>query len=523
MSSEQRAASRLHPLSLPFSMLSHLGGYLVPIVLVVAFSKNLEWESWTFLFLVPILFIEAWRYFTLRYWITADELVVTEGILFKEERHIPLARIQTVDSTQNLPQRLLGVVEVRVETAGSSKPEAHLKVLSVEARDALRAGIFARKPALPDEPLADNPACPEPLEAEAPFLELYRVGPSELGLLGLNLGRGLALLAVFFGLASQVGLLDELHLGAGLRLFRETLSGLAESGLVAELVFEFLIAAGLVGLIFALSVGSVMLRLFDFRLERRGDEFRTQCGLFTRHATTIPKGRVQFISIQAPLSLRLFGRALVKVRTAGGRSEGDKTSATREWLIPVLPEGEVADLVRELVPSYQPGSLEWHGVAPGARARLLRRAMLTALLANTPLFLFWSSWGLVVAAVSLPASCVLLGALAWLRAARLAWADTGEAFLIQDGVVNHRVAIVPGNRLQSAAVSTSPFDRLRRMARLSLDTAGPGIGHRASLGYLARDVAQELARSLAERAEAEAAAQTIDHPVAGTLEAPEGA
>ncbi len=141
MSSEIR--SRLHPLSLPFSLLSHLRGFLVPIVLIVAFSEELDWEAWTILLLVPVMLFEAWHYWSLRYWLTADELIVTEGVLFREERHIPLARIQTVDSTQNLAQRWCGVVEVRVETAGSSKPEAHLKVLSVAARDQLRHEIFA--------------------------------------------------------------------------------------------------------------------------------------------------------------------------------------------------------------------------------------------------------------------------------------------------------------------------------------------------------------------------------------------
>jgi len=487
MSSETR--SRLHPLSLPFSMLTHLKGFLVPIFLVVAFSKNLEWEAWTFLILVPILIFEAWRYMTLRYWITADELIVTEGVLFREERHIPLARIQTVDSTQNLGQRLFGVVEVRVETAGSAKPEAHLKVLSVAARDALRAGIFAVEQTGRSE------------DAEANSAELMRVGPGELALLGLNLGRGLALLAIFFGLASQIGLFEELHLGRGIELGREFFAGLSKTGVWTELLFELLLAAAFVLLVFALSVGSVWVRLFNFRLERRGDEFRTQCGMFTRHATTIPKGRVQFVSIQAPLSLRLFGRALVKVRTAGGRAQGDKTSVTRQWLIPVLSEERVPELVREFVPGYWPEQLEWHPIARGGRRRLLTKAACFALLFNTPLLFAWHTWGLWVLAVTLPASAALLMMLAWLRAERLAWADTGDAFLIRDGVLNQRIALVPRDRVQSVKLGANPFDRRWKMARLFVDTAGSDIGHHARLAYLDREVARRLGDDLTRRAE----------------------
>jgi putative membrane protein len=503
MSSEPtQERSRLHPLSLPFSMLTHLKGFLVPLFLVIAFSKNLEWEAWTFVLLVPLFFFETWRYLTLRYGITEGELIVTEGVLFREERHIPLARIQTVDSTQNLLQRVFGVVEVRVETAGSAKPEAHLKVLSVEARDALRRGIFSGKAATggpPEEsPASDSEDDGLPREHE----ELHRVGALELSLLGLNLGRGLALLGIFFGLAGQLGFFDELKLGRAVKLVHDLLSGVAESGVWAELLIEFALAAGLVVLVFLLSVGSVWVRLFDFRLERRGDEFRTQCGLFTRHATTIPKGRVQFVSIQAPLTLRLLGRALVKVRTAGGRAQGDKTSVTRQWLIPVMREEDVPALVREFVPGYVPARLAWHPIAAGGRGRLLRRATVLGLVIHAPLLLVWSSWGALVLAVSLPAVLTLFWALAWLRAKRLAWSDTGDAFLIRDGVLNERIALVPRDRVQSVSVVTNPFDRRARMARLFVDTAGAHIGHHAHLAYLEAEVARGLADDLVERAEA---------------------
>ena len=493
MSSEPR--SRLHPLSLPFSLLSHLRGFLVPIILIVAFSEDLEWESWTFLLLIPVMIFETWHYWSLRYWITGDELIVTEGVLFREERHIPLARIQTVDSTQNLPQRWFGVVEVRVETAGSAKPEAHLKVLSVAARDELRRQIFA------GGRMSGRALQPAEEEPEGEPEELMRVGPGELALLGLNLGRGLALLALTFGLAAQMGLFDEIQLGRLVESVRSLSSGLAEGGMWVELLAELTLAAVLVGLVFALSVGSVWVRLFDFRLERHGDEFRTQCGLFTRHATTIPKGRVQLLSIQSPLTLRLFGRSLVKVRTAGGRSESDKTSATRQWLTPVMPDEEVPALIRELVPDFDPATIDWQPLGPRAKQRLLRKAVLLALCVNVIPALNWSTWGVFVLPLLLPGLLVLLVAMAWLRADRLAWAETPGAVFLRDGVLNHRIALVPRNRVQSVSLSASPFDRRWNMTNLCIDTAGSNIGHRAELSYMDRATARRLANGLAEHAE----------------------
>ena len=140
MSSEER--SRLHPASVLFLFLGHARGFLLPVIAIIVFSETPDWEIWGLLILIPITLFEVWHYFTLRYWITGDDLIVKQGIIIREERHIPLERIQAIDSTQNLLQRIFGVVEVRVETAGSNKPEAHLRVLSLEARDRLRKQVF---------------------------------------------------------------------------------------------------------------------------------------------------------------------------------------------------------------------------------------------------------------------------------------------------------------------------------------------------------------------------------------------
>ena len=54
------------------------------------------------------------RYWSYRYRLDHDELVVRQGVLFRNERHIPYARVQNIDLVQNPLHRLFGVAEVRL-------------------------------------------------------------------------------------------------------------------------------------------------------------------------------------------------------------------------------------------------------------------------------------------------------------------------------------------------------------------------------------------------------------------------
>jgi putative membrane protein len=58
-----------------------------------------------------------------------EEFIINEGI-FKNKTIIQLNRIQQVNINQSLIQRLVGVYELDVDTAGSAKKEGQIKALT---------------------------------------------------------------------------------------------------------------------------------------------------------------------------------------------------------------------------------------------------------------------------------------------------------------------------------------------------------------------------------------------------------
>ena len=71
--------------------------------------------------------------------------MIQSGLIFRNERHIPYARIQNLDAVQNVVHRLLRVIEVRVQTGAGAEPEATISVLPAAALDEMRRRVFARE------------------------------------------------------------------------------------------------------------------------------------------------------------------------------------------------------------------------------------------------------------------------------------------------------------------------------------------------------------------------------------------
>ena len=134
---------RFHPLTILFALGGELRNFLVPAVFAtMTASRGNEVERFFIVFLVPGIILAVGRYFFSTYRYDATELVVRTGIVFKNERHIPYARIQSVDATQNVLHRMFGVVDVKVQTGTAGQAEATLSVLPFEALDEMRQRVF---------------------------------------------------------------------------------------------------------------------------------------------------------------------------------------------------------------------------------------------------------------------------------------------------------------------------------------------------------------------------------------------
>jgi putative membrane protein len=409
---------------------------------------------------------------------------------------VPYDRIQNIDAVQNVLHRMLNVVEVRIQTGGGSEPEATLSVLAIDDLEEMRRRVFGSAAAAARASAeAGSEAAVDGAQPLAPVARtLVHLPPRELALYGIIENRGLFVIAAAVGLAWELAQMPNLvgrffDEEAGQSLFRYIARIFMGSGPTARAV-----VFGVIGLVLFLLISRVFsivwafIRLYGFTVVQTGDDLRTEYGLLTRVVQTIPRRRIQTVTVrQTPLH-RWLKRASVRVSTAGG-SEEERSSLRREWFAPVLHEAEVEPLLAVLLPGVTLGQLDWRGVHPRAFGRVLRRSLI-----GTAIY-----QAIALAAFGMAGFWLLPLLLAWvvyasrLYVMRLGWSTTRDVVAFRTGTLVYATTVAPLVRIQAVAVHESPFDRRTGMARVRVDTAGADVGRYAvNVPYLPRDEADRL-------------------------------
>ena len=189
---------RLHPVSILFSFGKSLRAFALPglVGLVIAARRpGPNADAWMMLFLIPAAAAAIFRYLSFRMRYEGTELVIRSGFIFRNERHIPYARIQNLDAVQNVFHRLLRVIEVRIQTGAGAEPEATISVLPASALDEMRRRVFGRELQAETAPRTN-----ERVLLQMPLRELL--------LHGFLVNRGMVVIGALYGILWQLDLLD---------------------------------------------------------------------------------------------------------------------------------------------------------------------------------------------------------------------------------------------------------------------------------------------------------------------------
>lgn len=512
---------RLHPASPVLDLILSARQWAFPLVVLVLSSGQgviLGPAALGVLALVVGWKVLAWSRFT--YDLQGDVLIIEHGILQRERREVPVARIQQVDLRRKLRHRALGVAVVRIDTAGgTSGAEVTLEAIADADAAALRGALLDRRPATgaaspagapapfgAADPADADGALPHPPPPPPPVIEVVRLSPAQLIVAGLTGSRLLAALPLA---AAAVGLLFELPAETS-----EGLIGRLPTGTVA-------IVAGLVAvapILVIAAVASSLLTDFGFTLVRVGTDLHLRRGLLDQREVTLSLRRVQVVRVHQNPVRRWLGLQSVALQSAGSgsASEGEVTRLT----IPSVRSAELTALLGHVlpVPIDHP---ELIPAPPAARRRAWVRQMLPALVALVSLAVILTISGVVWAA-ALVVLVVPFAIDAELTYRNLGHVGTPTLVVARSGGLLRSTAYLPVAKTQSTTLSSSPFQRRVGLASLHLHVAGVGAvpvvhdGDAERLGRLRRSA---LHASVARADEAEVRRRTRLEAVPGETDA----
>ena len=475
------AERRLHPMSWLFVLLQQLKQFVLPLVALLVFGRGDRNELWPLIGVGVLVLVSVWRYFTYRFGVVGDALVVRSGLLERSLRVIPFARIHNVALQQSVLHRVFDVAEVRLESAGGQKPEAEMRVLKVADALALEALVRRRGAAVETEVVAPD---------ATPLLALP---PGEVVRVGLVSNRGLIVVGAAIGGVSQFSprLMPNLFEG-----WSDWLLGWAVGNGQSDLNYAIAGVALVASLVLALRLFSVVLALlqyYGFTLSEHGRRLTVERGLLARWRTSASRRRIQAWTLREGVMHRLLKRRSLEVDTAVAEQQNQQR-ALRE-LAPVATVDACDALIAHLLPRARWSELEWRPVSGATWWRLAWDAIPVVVVLSVAGAFFVGPWALL--------------ALAWVpwsvfaasrQASRIGYAINTQLVAVREGWWSRHWRFAELGKLQALQLTRNPLDRRCGTATLWLDTTGAGaMSPPLRIRFLPEYEAQALYSSLASR------------------------
>lgn len=421
------------------------------------------------LFVLVTIVAAVARYLAFRYCITPHAVLIRDGVFHKKQLDIRFERIQGVNTTRGVLDRLFGLVNVSFDTAGSSGQEGHLPAVPEPLADELRERINRTpkaKVAAGDEVLPGE-------EAAAPGARtLLRLGAADMVRIGVSSGRVFLVLAVLGPLSEAMDF--ELHERLEETAVLEALGAANGAGLPGPALWLG-IAVAVILLLFTGAVVAAFLRYHRFELTADAAVLRSTGGFFTRHEHSVDRKKIQLLVLTQNPVLRLFGRFRLLLRqAASGRGAGGGVQA---FAVPLcaaderrLIEREVfEDESREL--ALDPRAKAFERVSPVyLRSRIALFGMVPALAATLSL--------LPVAGAAALAALLwipLVAAIVWQLYRRLGVQVSADGLALRSGLFGYRLTAHLHRKVQKVAISQSPVQRRRKLATLRIYLAAGAV------------------------------------------------
>jgi putative membrane protein len=297
--------NRLHPLTPVVRAGRIVSVLLVALLLSFARGHTDDTAALYDLGVVVVLVLAGLiRWLVTRWALDGGTLRIESGLLRRDSRQLPVARIQAVDVVRPFLARLFGLSELRIRLAGSGSANGRLAYLSHSVATDLRARLLAAHHGI-------DPATPEPAE------QLVATVPT-----GRLIGSVLLSGGVTF-VPSLIALLLVVRVSA-----------------TAAVVVGSAFATYLIG--FVQGVWRRISSAYGFAVADAPDGIRIRRGLLGTVAETIPARRVQAVRLIEPLVWRPFRWCRLEVDVAGAAGREERSGRTATSTKALLPVGSLA-------------------------------------------------------------------------------------------------------------------------------------------------------------------------------------
>ncbi|MCL0330438.1 PH domain-containing protein [Apilactobacillus xinyiensis] len=309
---------RINLLSVVFYLYKTLKNYFFGFIFLLIWKPILGLIA--LMALVTISFV---KYFTYRYSILDEQILIKHGIFFKKELHIPYDKIQSIQHNQWFFLKPLNLEQLVVNTAShsDSKSRIDLQVVSIKVGKFLETKHLIATGENSKEITNDN-------QLHEPF---YQASSRDVNIFA----------ATNFSLVSTIILIFVLitrFFNDSKRLFNDVNQSLS-------MYFVILLFIAFILILYVIDFLRTKFKYHNFTLDLNNDNFRISLGLFKRKTDKIPINKIQNVIFSQNIIRRLLGLTTVKVDLINEKSDNDFKNSV---LIPFIDSSLVKSKVGRL-------------------------------------------------------------------------------------------------------------------------------------------------------------------------------
>jgi len=254
-----------------------------------------------------------------------DEFIITEGVFNKSKTTIQLNKIQQVNINQSLIQRLAGVYELAVDTAGSNKKEVDIKAISRDLALDLKTRLLANEYNVSVDNQGANPINDVLTEintenVEIPFIKISFLSLLKIGITSNYVKSFFIILAFFISLFDHIKQLT----GKDVLEDQKIEDYVDESNVLTVIMLLFVLFFSTVVVV---NLVKTIIRYFDFKISRQNGSLLLSYGLMNTKSTILKPEKVQITGITQNFFQKKMNVLELKITQATGGEVGNHKQA----------------------------------------------------------------------------------------------------------------------------------------------------------------------------------------------------
>lgn len=444
-----------------------------PILIIIFAQKKFLPSSITIPMVIGIIILlmlvhAILFYLNFYFYIDENQFILKKGYLRKKVLSIPLERIQSVNTKQNLLQKLFNVYSLEIDTAGSAGKELKIYSLSASYTDHLTHFLQSHK----ENANKEKSESITNTNAEVEILKLSHTDLLRVGISQNHLRTGL----IIFAFGSQI-------VGQIQDLFKEETDAYSDSfqNIISNsgvLFYTGLVILAIAGSILATLLFTVI-KYYDFKLVKHQQSYRITAGLFNKRKVLLPFSKVQQLNWETGPIKRIFGIFKISFKQAVSKQTQEKQVADApgclnqhiESIRDDLFKGDLPDNSEKIYSHRRYFNLLW-----------FQRGLLPAIL-PTALYIF-EPISLIAGGLWL----VLSGLYCWMMVRKSYFQFNKSQLIVGKGAINTVWQQVESFKTQSVDFRQSFFQKRRGLASLRVNNASGQI----DIPYIPEDMANKL-------------------------------